>query len=392
MGTAKTPAPPQLASAPKSGPVVPSAPLAAPTSTVPEAEHEQRVAVSEASSSQAPIAPPAPQAPTQLPQAPTAAPKAKAPVQAAPSMAQLPVTQKAQVLPPPPPVLAPVVAVDPAVKAEQDTIAWLGKEMGVTLGTVNQFVGAAQGALAKIAAKDLKNYHDHGLTDEDLLAVAMYTTNAAYAINAILRGQIKDPAWAAAYSGWGAKAAAALPKMPKGAVNKQGEGKIDPSQADTARINFDTVYRFDGLDRPAFQNLFLSGYKVGASLTEPGFLSTTLIKGSYDLGKTGITRTISNASAAKNISALSAFPAENEALLTPQTKMTVTSIVDRDTGAAVSDPSKKYTAEQLKTSNFEVATRLDEVGPAKDAKAAPEAPSGPVASDVVQQGAAKIGA
>lgn len=256
-----------------------------------------------------------------------------------------------------------LLADDTAVtQVEKDTVAWLAKSYGVTEGSVPELEAKAREALAGVPKAQIKAYKAAGLTDADLVALSFYTTNAAYAINAVLRGLITTSAWQRAYRPWAERAAAALTKMPPGAMNQQGDQRIDPSQGAKKTILFDTVYRYDSLGRAAFANLFKGQYKVGATLAEPAFLSTTLIKGSYGGGEGGgVSRTITDAGQAKNISALSAYPAENEALLPPGSTMQITAITDAK-GKSVADPGKVKSAEALAKGSYEVTAKLVSVG------------------------------
>ena len=242
---------------------------------------------------------------------------------------------------------------------EQKTMDWLGSKES-TPDRVSEFEDQARAVTDGLTDAQWDAYADQGLNDDDLDAVAFYTSNAAYAINAVLRGQVHHPDWLDAFGSWSARAAAALPKLPRGATNSQGGELIDATKADDAHIDFDEVYRADDWSAH-FTPMFLSDYRVGGVIQEPGFMSTTLVKGSYGADM-AVQRVITNASSGKNISALSIFASENEALFAPGTRLKINSIVDADTGKRIANPSAVYKPEELETHKLDVEMAVLEVG------------------------------
>ena len=224
------------------------------------------------------------------------------------------------------------------------------------------FATEATDTVQRLSAEQKRTYATAGLTEEDLIAVAFYTTNAAYAINAVLRDLIYDEVWVAAFKGWGDKAAAAIRKMPAGARNSQGDaGTLDPTKSDDAIVALEAVYR--NMEWSAFFTpVFEAEWKQGRLIQDNGFMSTTLIKDSYGADMS-VKSTIGNVSDAKVIQALSVYPSENEALLPPGTQLRIDDIVDRDTGANIADPAVTH-AGDLESHKYDIAMEIVSAPPA----------------------------
>ncbi len=183
------------------------------------------------------------------------------------------------------------------------------------------------------------------MSDEDIIMVLLYTTQASYAMNAILRGQLKSKPWVDAYGKLAVASAKALKKAPKGAKNVQGKaGAIDPTQAAEKIVPIGTVYRSDGWSG-FFNPVFASEYQTGRSLEERGFLSTTLVQGSYS-ANAPVRKTIEDAKVAREVADLSMVKSENEALFPPGQRFQIVSIECEDTKAggrvAVSNPAQAF--------------------------------------------------
>jgi hypothetical protein len=231
----------------------------------------------------------------------------------------------------------------------------------------------------KLSQKELDALRRQGLTDSELTAIALYSGQAAYPMNQVLRGLITDPATIKAYLPWCLHLERALAKLPDTARNLmkgQDGAKLDANQSDDAQVPIQTVYRNDEWSN-AFAARFHSFIRQGGTLPEPGFLSTTVKRGAYNLdpnSKSPVSRTIdvSDSSAGKSVIDLSSNKGENEVLFPPGTSMQITSIKD-EKGQSVPNPSAVYTPEELQKHGFDIEAKI--VGsPKKDAgKGAPPA-------------------
>lgn len=248
-------------------------------------------------------------------------------------------------------------AVEPITPEEQSAIDYC-ESKGSNPGNIAVFEGQARGHVEKIKKESPKQFQElaeHGVSEEDMMAVAFYTSNAAYALNMVLRGAIKRPAWVSAYRPWGAKTTAALQRLPSGVrvePAKRGAftGVVDATLggfkggSKTKRKPLEKVTRKDSF-YPPFVKVF-RGWAVGGTMTESGFLSTTTVEGSYggDMPVTRELRGIGNI--AKELDILSLYASENEALLPPGSKFRISKITEEDpaTGASqdVASPAAKY--------------------------------------------------
>lgn len=250
---------------------------------------------------------------------------------------------------------------DPAALATQTSTMDYCRSRGCEPGNSGTFAAEAMDAVQRLTSEQKRTYAAAGLTEEELVAVAFYTTNAAYGINAVLRGLIFDEVWVAAFKPWGDKAAAAVRKMPEGARNSQGDaGMLDPTKGEDEIISLEAVYR--NMDwSPFFTPVFTDEWKEGRMIQDNGFMSTTLIKDSYGPNMS-VKSTIEKVSDAKVIQALSVYPSENEALLPPGTQLRINDIVDRDTNAKVADPGRTYGA-SLEDHKFDIAMEIVQAPP-----------------------------
>jgi len=171
------------------------------------------------------------------------------------------------------------------------------------------------------------------MNDRDLVMVALYSSQASYTMNAVLRGQLKSEPWVNAYAGLAAEAAAALKKAPKGVVNKlhtvQGKKLVDDSKKDDKVVPVGNVYRCDSWSG-FFDPVFANEYRVGRSLKEPGFLSTTVNKGAY-AADAPVKKTIEDPKIARAIGDMSMVATENEVLFPPGQRFQIKSIELEDT-------------------------------------------------------------
>jgi hypothetical protein len=94
-----------------------------------------------------------------------------------------------------------------------------------------------------------------GLTEDEVLAITLYCGHAAYPMNRVMRGELRDEAAVKAYLPWALKLDGALSKIPSTVQNLQMGGndrtahpKIDPKLAPNAEIPIKDVplYRTDG--------------------------------------------------------------------------------------------------------------------------------------------------
>lgn len=206
-----------------------------------------------------------------------------------------------------------------------------------------------------------------GIAPDDLVALAYYTTDAAYPMNAILRGLLKSQPWIDAYGKYTPGAARALAALPQGARNYQGKdeaefakfakkSKVERMFSSTKKLDPDLVDKKQSPDaivpiKAVYRNSswfgvpFAQDYRVGNTFVEKAFLSTTLIKDSY--GKDmPIKWTINNAQVGRSLFGISAQTEEKEVLLPPGQQFKITSIVLIDkakkTQTPVADPIKAY--------------------------------------------------
>ena len=216
------------------------------------------------------------------------------------------------------------------------------------------FAKEAFSELDNLKLDDFNRYYEMGLRREEIMAIALYTTNAAYTMNAILRGQVDNDTAIAGLSPWIDLCVSGMAKLPRGAQNAQNGGAVDDAQNDDAWVDFDTVYRADHWGS-AFTPLVRSEFAVGATIGEPAFLSTAVVPGLYGVG--AVKRTIHNASAGKMIRDFSKTSAENEALFAPGTEMRIDTITDRTTGEAVDDLGATY-GDTLEQNKFDVEATM----------------------------------
>jgi hypothetical protein len=172
-----------------------------------------------------------------------------------------------------------------------------------------------------------------GLTEDELIAVQLYTGGASYPMNAVLRGELQDEGSIRAYLPWALKLDSALSKMPSTVRNLQTgragateHAKIDPTKEAGEMLDISTisVYRADKWT-PAFQQEVQSNWAVGATITNPSFFSTTTIKGSYP-GSVQRNIRLKDKQAAASIIDISSVKHENEVLFRPNTQMKITAI------------------------------------------------------------------
>jgi hypothetical protein len=303
------------------------------------------------------VAPPAPATVAPTPVAPTqVAPASVAPAPAAP-------------------------AVDPAQAAKEAEATVFGWMPGDDLDTVHYF-GTGLKKCATLKPDHLQaNKQFAGITlaslrandalkaiaPADLEALAWYTTDAAYPMNAILRGLLKSQPWLDAYGKYTAGAARALAALPQGARNFQGKdeaefakyakkSKVERMFSSTKKLDPDLVDRKQSPDaivpiKAVYRNSswfgvpFAQDYRVGNTIVDKAFVSTTLIKDSY--GKDmPIKWTINNAQVGRSLLGISAQTEEKEVLLPPGQQFKITRIILIDkvkkTQTAVADPIKAY--------------------------------------------------
>jgi len=178
--------------------------------------------------------------------------------------------------------------------------------------------------------KDPAEYRRHAKTmsRDDMVIVALYTTQAAYALNGVLRGLLKSARWVDTFKPVASKLASALAKVPKGAKNMQAGKKLDPKESGTKIVNFDRLYRNDDWN-PVFEKVFAEEYQVGRVLEDPAFFSATMIKDSYK-PSAPVKRTIEGVSMARSITSLSGATEEREALFPPGLRLQIASIWRED--------------------------------------------------------------
>jgi len=184
------------------------------------------------------------------------------------------------------------------------------------------------------------------MSDEQIANVILYTTNAAYPMNAILRGQLKSAKWMGAYGAAVKDVVKSLKKMPKGVKNEQGKNAddtpnlLDKDKGEDKIVPIGSVYRND-LWSSFFDPVFVNDFKVGRALEEPGFFSATVVQGSYQ-PNAPVRRTIEGAKVSRSLEDISAVNTEREALFAPGQRFSITNIELEDTKrgvrTAVSDP------------------------------------------------------
>ncbi|MBL8786909.1 MAG: hypothetical protein JNJ59_18535 [Deltaproteobacteria bacterium] len=178
---------------------------------------------------------------------------------------------------------------------------------------------------------DVYKRYSKTMKDEDIAIVMLYSSQAAYAMNALLRGQVKSKAWVEAWGPLVAQAEAALKKAPKGVRNKQYKThRDDPTVLMDAKakedkiVPFKTVHRSDGWNG-AFEEYFANAFKTGATLDEPAFLSTSTVAGSYR-DDMPVNRTIEDVKVARSVADIAALRDENEVLFPPGQRFQVVSM------------------------------------------------------------------
>lgn len=182
--------------------------------------------------------------------------------------------------------------------------------------------------LNKTELEALKSY---GLTADEILAVNLYTSDAAYKMNTILRGGNAYESDVRELLPWAIKLDSALAKMPKDVRNVQNDGsKIDDSKEAGDRVQLKTAYRSDKYG-DAFNAFMKDSWGVGKRISDPGFFSASTKQGSYaDLP---VSRTIdmNGTDAAVSIMDASNMKQENEVLFRPGTQMQITKITQEGT-------------------------------------------------------------
>lgn len=194
---------------------------------------------------------------------------------------------------------------------------------------------------ASLDKKDIEALRAFGLSQDEIMAVNLYTTQAAYVMNNVLRGLVKNEKAVRTYLPWCLKLDSALAKLPKEVSNGQFWGeKVDDSKAEGESIDLQNVYRTD-IWTDGMASYMQANWKVGAKVADPAFLSATTIKGSY-VGNSPIGRTIDvSGNAPASVLNLSNNKKENEVLFRPGTQMQIDSITDVTTNEQVKD-LKKY--------------------------------------------------
>lgn len=222
---------------------------------------------------------------------------------------------------------------------------------------ITDMLNTAHGRVAGVRTGDpsrANKYKD--LSDEELRAVILYTGQAAYAMNAILRGLLKSKYWDV-FRRFLEPAKAGLAKMPRATernlhktINALSDDPtqeayeqaqktdtvpdllkphvLDPKKGVHDQITIDTVYRADYWN-PAFEQAFPNRFKVGTTFEEPGFLSTTFVEGSYG-GAAPIQMTITGLQSGASVADISQVTVEKEVLLSPGLRFKVTKITLKD--------------------------------------------------------------
>lgn len=189
-----------------------------------------------------------------------------------------------------------------------------------------------------------------------MMALCLYTGDAAYAMNAIMRGQAADEEWVRILEPWIQLARSGLAKMPKRTQNRQSEHTLDDTKHEDSQLKIDTVYRADRT-APYFMPVF-EKFKKGAVIKEDAFLSTTSVQGSYG---GNVTRTITGVYGfGRSVYGLSQNKTENEILLPPGTQMKIDDI--QSTPFAQPDANADPRTQNL----YDVKCSLVQVPEAKD--------------------------
>ena len=207
-----------------------------------------------------------------------------------------------------------------------------------------------------------------GLSEDELIAVQLYTGGASYPMNAVLRGEVTDEASIKAYLPWALKLDSALAKMPatvrntqKGMLDTAAHPVLDPTQDAGAMLDLSTVnvYRADHWS-PFFAKEVQSNWAVGATISNPSFFSTTAVKGSYP-GAVQRNIRLKDKQAAASIIDVSHVKHENEVLFRPNTQMKITAI--RKVGDVAPVKNTNFERVQNPDSDMEeIAKRPDKRG------------------------------
>lgn len=189
------------------------------------------------------------------------------------------------------------------------------------------------------------------LNDAQLMSLCLYTTNAAYPLNAMLRGLLKSKGWVEAYGHYLDPLGSGIRNLHAGVQNHQDandpslikyqelmgtkrtafngrkvaarhkeaeellpslHSKMVSKEAKPSdRLDITTVYRnmrYEGMD--------FSQFVVGNTITEPGFSSTSAKKNAYGPNHP-IKWTIQNVNNARSLAGISQLSNEFEMLLPP---------------------------------------------------------------------------
>lgn len=225
-----------------------------------------------------------------------------------------------------------------------DTVRYCEKKLA-TPDKVDGLMDEATQQVSKIEPEALERLQKT-MSKEDMTLVAFYTTQASYALNAVLRGQLVSDPWVGAYGELARKTGEAVKRAPQGIANclktVNGETLHDQKQKADKVVALGDLYRIDSWSG-FFDPVFASDYQVGRQLEEPGFLSTTVNKGAYN-GEGQVKKTIEGGKVARSISDMSTVGTENEVLFPPGERFAITSIELEDEKAGTRQAVPRPTA------------------------------------------------
>jgi|GEM_PF-3169907 len=240
-------------------------------------------------------------------------------------------------------------------KDDLGTLKYL-KDKACTPTSVPGFWTSAMGTASAYVGIDPDYEH---MTQQEVAGVIVYSGQASYGMNALLRGQLASKNWVKHLRPMIAATTAGLAKLPDGARNYQGtksemkfaaaldqpldqDKMVDKKQDPKAILSVPEVYRADGWN-PAFSTYFRDEIAKGRTIQEPAFLSTTIVRGSYG-GAPPVTRIIKDPKG-KSIVDLSLVGSEKELLMAPGQRFVIDKVTlkgsTKDSGE-VANPGAKF--------------------------------------------------
>lgn len=222
-----------------------------------------------------------------------------------------------------------------------------------TPGAINLALdGVILPQVARLLSDPVMQQRYRKIPRQQLIAVAAYSTNMAYAMNGVLRGLLKSPHWARAFGPYIKDATKGLEALPQTANNFQGDYStddielftLDATKGPQETVTYDAAYRNDEWNG-MFIPVFARQYAVGSSISEPAFTSATIIKDAYK-PNAPIKKKLTKVKQSRSVHDVSTNGKEAEVLFPPGQKFKVTSMQVHDartgTTRAVANPTAEF--------------------------------------------------